>query len=157
MENPLHQAAFSKLQALPVPMAFGEVFTALQQGTIDAGENSLENIYTQNFNEVAKHVTLSGHGFGFVALCLSEKSWGKIPEEYHAALMEAGRLSAEYEMGIMREANEEAKDKMKNFGVTIYEIDRAPLMEACASIPQEFKNMLPQEYMREIDRLKTLK
>ena len=154
METPIHQAAFTALGAMPTPMAFGEVFTALQQGTIDAAENSLDNIYSQNFHEVTKHVTLSGHVSGFVVCCMSEKSWEKIPEEYHEAITEAGRISAEYEAELMKKSNDEAQAKLEEAGVTIHEIDRAPLEAACASLADEFAEDLPEEYMTEIENLK---
>lgn len=154
METEIHQAAFSALGAMPTPMAFGEVFTALQQGTIDAAENSLDNIYSQNFHEVAKHVTLSGHVFGFVVLCISEKSWEKIPEEYHEAIQEAGKISAEYEAELMKTSNDEAQAKLEEAGVTIHEIDRTVLEEACSGLKEQFSDVLPEEYMTEIENLK---
>ncbi|MFA6506302.1 MAG: DctP family TRAP transporter solute-binding subunit, partial [Treponemataceae bacterium] len=61
MQNPLHLAAWKALGANPTPMAFSEVFTAMQQKTIDGQENPIPTIYLQKFNEVQKYATLSGH------------------------------------------------------------------------------------------------
>lgn len=61
MENPVHLAAFRALGANPTPMPFGELFTSLQQRTIDGQENPLTTIYLQKFYEVQKYTTLTNH------------------------------------------------------------------------------------------------
>lgn len=63
MENPLHIAAFKGMGANPTPIAFGELFTALQQKTVDAQENPVAVIFTSKFNEVQDYLTLTGHVF----------------------------------------------------------------------------------------------
>jgi tripartite ATP-independent transporter DctP family solute receptor len=61
MENPVHVAAYKGLGIVTTPMAFPEVFTALQTGTIDGQENPLSVILAANFDQVQKHITLTGH------------------------------------------------------------------------------------------------
>ena len=61
MENPIHMAAFQVMGADPTPMAFGELFTALQQGTIDAQENPLSVITSSRFNEVQDYLSMTEH------------------------------------------------------------------------------------------------
>ena len=61
MENPVHVAAYKSLGIVTTPMAFPEVFTALQQGTVDGQENPLSVIMAANFDQVQKHLTLTGH------------------------------------------------------------------------------------------------
>jgi len=60
LENPVHVAAFKSLGIVPTPMAFPEVFTALQQGTVDVQENPLSVIMAAKFDQVQKHVSLVG-------------------------------------------------------------------------------------------------
>ncbi|MEG0378126.1 MAG: TRAP transporter substrate-binding protein [Eubacterium sp.] len=154
MENKLHQKAFTDLGALPVPMPFGEVFTGLQQGTIDAAENSLDSIYSQKFYEATKNVTLTDHAFGFVVLCMSDLSFNKIPKEYQQAVQDAASKSVDFQVETMKKANEEAKSKLEAEGVTIHKIDREELKKACGDIETEYKNMLPEEYLKEIKNTK---
>jgi len=61
IQNPVHIEAWKTLGANPVPMAFGEVFTALQQGTIDGQENPYEMIYSNSLFEVQKYMILTRH------------------------------------------------------------------------------------------------
>lgn len=61
MENTIHMASFTAWGADPTPMAFGEVYTSLQQGTIDGCEIPLETIYQNKMYEVANHITMTGH------------------------------------------------------------------------------------------------
>ena len=61
MENPVHVAAYKGLGIVTTPMAFPEVFTALQQGTVDGQENPLSVIMASKFDQVQKYLTLTGH------------------------------------------------------------------------------------------------
>ena len=61
MENPVHIAAYKGFGIITTPMAFPEVFTALQQGTVDGQENPLPVIISAKFDQVQKHLTLTGH------------------------------------------------------------------------------------------------
>src|SRR5947199_296368 len=61
MENPLHIQAYRQFGILPTAMAFTEVFTALQQGTVDAQENPLSVITSAKLDQVQKYLTLTGH------------------------------------------------------------------------------------------------
>ena len=61
MENPVHIQAYKQFGIIPTPMAFTEVFTALQQGTVDGQENPLSVISAAKFVQVQKHITLTGH------------------------------------------------------------------------------------------------
>lgn len=71
---PVHVAAFKALGANPASIAWGELFTALQQGTVDGAENPFENIVDARLYEVQKHIALSGHAFEFVNFVTSENS-----------------------------------------------------------------------------------
>src|SRR5690606_33452452 len=59
MENPIHMAAFQAFGANPTPISFNELFTALQQGTVDAQENPVAIIFTSKFSEVQKYLSLT--------------------------------------------------------------------------------------------------
>lgn len=61
MENDLHIAAFNAMGAIATPMASGDVFTGLQQGTIDAAENAIANLIANRYYEITKNVTWTNH------------------------------------------------------------------------------------------------
>ena len=74
MENKVHQAAFRQLGADATPMAWGEVFTSLQQGLLDAQENPIPIIYTFKLNEVQKYISLTGHVYSPAPILMSRKA-----------------------------------------------------------------------------------
>ncbi len=82
MENPIHITAFETLGAAPTPMAWPEVISALQQGTIDGQENPLSVITSAKLSEVQKYLTLSGHVYSPAMLLVSKQLWeGMSPED----------------------------------------------------------------------------
>ncbi|WP_274424172.1 TRAP transporter substrate-binding protein [Chelativorans sp. YIM 93263] len=85
MENPTHITAFEALGAAPTPMAWPEVISALEQGTIDGQENPLSVITSANLSEVQEHLTLSGHVYSPAMLLVSKQLWdGMTPEDQEA-------------------------------------------------------------------------
>ena len=77
MENPIHLAAWKALGANPTPMAFGELFSAMQQKVVDGQENPWGTIYLQNFPEVQDYTTDTGHVYSPFVLLISKKFWGQ--------------------------------------------------------------------------------
>ena len=70
-ENPIHIAAFRQIGILPTPMAWPEVATALQQGTIDGQENPLSVITSAKLSQMQKHLALTGHVYGPALVLMS--------------------------------------------------------------------------------------
>jgi tripartite ATP-independent transporter DctP family solute receptor len=81
MENPIHITAFQTLGAAPTPMAWPEVISALQQGTIDGQENPLSVITSAKLSEVQKYLTVSGHVYSPAMLLVSEQLWNSLSAE----------------------------------------------------------------------------
>ncbi len=79
--NPVHLEAFKDLGANPTPIAWSELFTALQQNVVDGAENPFRNIMDARLYEVQKHLTLSGHAFEFVCYFTSESFYQGLPED----------------------------------------------------------------------------
>ncbi|HRV99730.1 MAG TPA: DctP family TRAP transporter solute-binding subunit, partial [Aminobacteriaceae bacterium] len=75
MENPIHLAAFRTMGANPTPMAFGELFSAMQQKVVDGQENPWGTIFLQNFFEVQKYATDTGHVYSPFVLLIWKKFW----------------------------------------------------------------------------------
>ena len=88
---PLFIDVWKALGASPRPMAFSEVFTSLQNGTIDAQENPLALIRSANFYEVQKYVNLTDHVRSWIYLTISEITWKKLSSEQQQAVMEAAQ------------------------------------------------------------------
>lgn len=94
MENPVHMEAFTALGILPTPMAFPELFTALQQGTVDGQENPIGVITGAKFSEVQGYMSLTNHVYSPALIILSGVVWDGLDEADRAAFREAARIGA---------------------------------------------------------------
>lgn len=97
MQNPVYVDTFKALGANAVPMAWGEVLTALQQGTVDGQENPVNVIYAFKLYEVQKYLSMTRHAYAPMVIMFSLKKWNKIPEKYQKILQDAAQKAAEYE------------------------------------------------------------
>jgi len=93
---PLFVEAWKAVGAIPVVMAFSEVFTALQQGVIDAQENPYDLIYSASFYEVQKYVNETEHVIGWVWTVLGKKQFESLPKEQQKAVLEAAQEAQKY-------------------------------------------------------------
>ena len=80
MENPVHVAAYKGFGIITTPMAFPEVFTALQQGTVDGQENPLPVIMSAKFDQVQKHLSLTGHVYSPCIFLMNKASFDKLSD-----------------------------------------------------------------------------
>jgi tripartite ATP-independent transporter DctP family solute receptor len=90
MQNPVFIEMFSSLGGSPVPMAWGEVFTAMQQGTVDGLEIPASVVNSNNFAEVAKYLSFTRHTYSAVHLLMSERSFEGLPADVQQAVLDAG-------------------------------------------------------------------
>ncbi len=89
MENPIHIAAFKQLGARPTPIAWPELYAALQQGVVDGEENPLSNIITAKFFPVQKYLSLTGHVYAPTIIVMSPAAWKKLSND-DKAIIKAG-------------------------------------------------------------------
>ncbi len=130
---PAYQMFPEATGANPTPMAFAEVYLALQQGVVDAQENPLPTIQFKKFYEVQSNINLTGHITNSLAVVVSPVTLGKMGDDGQAlidALAEAA--SATSDEIVQSEA--ELADWFREQGVTVNEVDRAPFMAAVAPL-----------------------
>ena len=130
MQNQYHMAAFQSFGAMPTAMAYNEVFTALQQGTIDACENAVSNCLSNGYYEVTKNVTYSHHAFTYVPVMISDKAWKKLPKDLQDEFMEGCKEGYVAERQYLKEENDKAVTELKKKGVKFWNIDMDQLRKA---------------------------
>lgn len=154
MQNPYHMAAFESFGAIPTPMAAGEQFTALQQGTIDACENAVSNCLNNGFYEVTKHITYTNHAFVYIVVSMSDNAWNNIPEDMRPAVLEAIKRGYNTERELLKQANDKATVVLREqHGVTFHEIDVAELQNAYHKLAAERNYTFDPEWQEAIDRV----
>lgn len=122
---PLFLNTWSALGAAPTPMAFSEVFTSLQNGTIEAQENPLALIKSANFNEVQTHINMTEHVRSWIYLTISELSWAKLSEADQKAVIEAAARAQAYERELFLADENALVADLTAKGVTFVEVDKA--------------------------------
>ncbi len=125
LENQLQLDAYEAVGANPTPMAFPEVFTALQQGTLDATAQTPAVIYSQNFYEVQDYLADTWHFYAPAPLLISEQTFEELPEDLQEVAREAAEEATHYQRQlIIDEEERELEILEEEHGMTINEVDR---------------------------------
>ena len=131
MENPVHMEAFSKIGILPTPMAFPELFTALQQGTVDGQENPIGVIVSAKFSEVQKYLSLTNHVYSPAVIIVSPSIWDGLSDEEKTAFKEAGKAAAKAMREKVRADAESGVETLRSQGMEVVtDVDRAAFEKA---------------------------
>ena len=91
MENKVHMDGYRTFGILPTPMAFPELFGALQQGTVDGQENPIPVILASKFSQVQKHLSLTGHVYSPALLLMSPRTWNKLSDADKKVFLDAAK------------------------------------------------------------------
>ena len=121
-ENPMHIAFFRAIGANPTPINWGELYSALQQGTVVAQENPLVLIEEARFYEVQKYVSMTRQVYEPTMLITSKIWFDSLPEDLQKVVREAGRLFCAAERELINEEEKAAWGKLEKHGMKINEL-----------------------------------
>lgn len=121
--NVIQIKGFEALGTTPTPMALGDVYTALQQGTIDGLENPIPVLYNGKFHEVAKYLILDAHVRNFTTWLTGASTFDKLSDEQKEILKSTGDEAGQYASQLVEEAEAADVEKMKSEGVTVLDVD----------------------------------
>lgn len=150
--NTIQCKGFEVLGATPTPMALGDVYTSLNQKTIDGLENPLAVLYDGKFHEVAKYLVLDGHVKNFTTWVCGTIWFNTLTEEQQGWLIETGNQAGLYNNELQAEADATYLQKLKDEGVTVKELteeERDAFVEAAQSFytdSEVTKNWSPNLY-----------
>ncbi|TVP49049.1 MAG: TRAP transporter substrate-binding protein [Halomonas sp.] len=156
MENPVHLAIWQALGANPTPMAFGELFSAMEQGVVDGQENPWSTILTSNFHEVQDYGTETRHVYTPFIMMLSERTWDRMAPEYQELVLEAARQSAAYEIQLSAEYDDWSRDQLEERGMQITRLDDeqlAAFQEAVQPVYTEWAPRIGEELISDIQQI----
>ena len=122
---PSYVVAWQALGAKPTPMAFSEVFTSLQQGTVEAQENPLAMIRSANFQEVQDYLNLTGHVISWGYVVIGETQFQELPEKYKHIFNEAVKDMQEYEHQLFLKKEKMLRVELEQLGMEFVEVDQA--------------------------------
>ena len=140
-EIPVYVEAWRALGASPTPMAFPEVFTALQQGAIDGQENPLGTIWGNSFYDVQKYLNLTTHVRGNGWMVASETFWQTLSGEDQQLLQQAADEAATFADGEIAKQETDLLGKLKEKGMTVVELDTTPFSDIVwENVPSKFED-----------------
>ena len=160
--NPVFLETFKALKANPVPMNFGELYTALENKTVDGQENPYTVILSNKFYEVQKYVSATNHAFTQNILLVSKKFWDKLSPEEQKMMREAVAETRDYQREQTRIQAEKALTELKAKGMTFNEIapaENARMQQATKAVAERFSADFDQSKVKlfnaELERLRT--
>src|SRR6516162_9272294 len=125
--SPSYIALFRALGAAPTPMAFGEVYTALQQGVIDGAENDAVTYITTKHMEVARNLALTSHMMLANTFFISERVWQRLPDDLKEVLKKASLEARTTVTAERAKRDAKALDDIRVAGINVTQPDLAPL------------------------------
>ncbi len=137
--SPSALAMVTALGGSPTPLAYGELYTALQQGLIDAAENNLTALTLSRHGEVAKFYSEDEHTMIPDVLVISSKVWDKLSEKDRAAIQKAADESMLEMKKLWAESEKEERAKAEKMGVTFVQPDKGPFRDAVKGMYDDLK------------------
>ncbi len=153
MQNPIFLDTFRRLGANPVPMAFGEVFTALETGAVDGQENPLPLIEATKFYEVQKYVTLTRHAYSPTPVLMSKQVWDGLNGDEQALLQTCAAEARGAQVTRSREAVAEATEELQAQGMEFSELSDDEMAKLRALVQPVYETSLEAVGPENFERL----
>lgn len=138
------------LGAIPTPIPFGELYSALQQGVVDGQENPIVTITSMKFYEVQKQVGLTEHTYTALPVLASKKWWDTLKPAQRDVIAASVKESVPLQRKAVGGQVDEGIAFLKTQGVTINTVDKAKFMEATKDVPKLTADQVPLEFVQRI-------
>ena len=152
MENPIHIEAYRQFGIQPTPMAFTEVYTALQQGTVDGQENPLSVITSAKLDQVQKNLSMTGHVYSPAIILMNKAQWDKLAPADREVFLAAAREAVKVNRARVDADERKAIAELRAKGMVVIEyVDKSKFQAALAPVYADFGKRFGQD---NIDRIK---
>ncbi len=149
-ENPIHIAAFRQMGILATPMAWPEVATALQQGTIDGQENPLSVIVSAKLPQLQKYLSLTAHVYGPALVLMSPAAYDGLSDADKQQFKEAGLAAAQAMRAYVDDIEKSGVDAVKAEGMQVNTVDHAAFAKAVEPVYPQYYKQFGQELVEAI-------
>ena len=153
-ETTLMMDTMSALGAEPTPISYSELYSSIQTGVVDGGENGYPGYDSNKFYEVAPYYLLDGHTFSPGVILMAEARWNELSEEDQALLREAGKQASAWNKEQIETEEAELRKSLEEKGVTIIDVpaeDMAKAQEACKSVWEGYSEGVEDELAAIVD------
>ncbi|MNS69360.1 2,3-diketo-L-gulonate-binding periplasmic protein YiaO precursor [compost metagenome] len=148
---------FTALGANPAPLAFGELYSALQQKVFDAQENPLSIIYTSSFFEVQKYLSLTGHVWGPASLIISKPVWNRISADDKKVVQAAADKWRDAQRKMITDGDQQFVAQLKEKGMQVNEVDKAAFAAAVQPVWKTYSVTYGPELMALVQKYREAK
>ena len=150
--DPVMNGLVEGLGATPTVVSFNELYSALQTGVVDGAEQPIANYASNAFPEVANNLILDGHTLGAVQVVITDNAWNKLTANQQEAVMEAGRLSQEFNASLSEDEENRVLEELKADGCNVVDVpDKTEWQEACAQVITDNTKGLEDLYQQLVD------
>ncbi len=150
LQSPIYIEMFRSLGGNAVPMAWGETFTAVQQGAIDGLEIPLGIIDQNKYYEVTKYLSLTGHIYSMIGLLIAKRSLDRLPAELKTAVTEAGAEATKIQRTANATAQATFRDNLAKQGMIINTLeDKAAFRRGVLPMYESFRGQIGADIIRD--------
>jgi len=154
MKSQVSMNMVSALGGSPTPVAWGELFSDLQQGVVDGAENNPPSFVSNHQDEVCKQFSFDRHTRVPDVLLISTKTWNSLSDRDKTIINQAVKQASQYERKLWKQRTQKAVATMKKDGVKVHYPDRKPFMQKTEAMRQRYAKTSIGPLMKEIEAVK---
>jgi tripartite ATP-independent transporter DctP family solute receptor len=143
LQSPGYVSAFRALGANPTPLAYSELYLAVQQGVVDGGDTPPDQFVKDKFLEVAKNYSLTRINDQAIVFLMSKAVMDKLPKDAQDAILAAAKQAAQYDIKLYKDDTDKALQEIERKGVHIIHVDTKPWIEATNAIRADLISKIP--------------
>ena len=140
MESPLMVNTVNAMGGSATPMSYSELYTALEQGVLDGGENAAGNVLNDRFYEVSNYLSMTQHFRPPGVVAISKATWDGLTEEQQKVLIEEGARLQDYEIALTAEVGAKALEELKAKGMKVNDADVEAFRARMGPVYEDFKS-----------------
>ncbi|MDW5470383.1 DctP family TRAP transporter solute-binding subunit [Staphylococcus equorum] len=137
------------LDAIPTPISFSELYSALDQGVVDGQENPLPTIASQKLYEVQKYISLTNHTYTPAVILMNQDYYKNLSEQEKKIVNESVEESTKYQRKYIADQEQKIKKQLKNEGMVITEVNRDEFKKNTNDVQSEINDQVPKSIIRQ--------
>lgn len=154
MEDPYYLSTWQSLGAIPTPLPFGEVYTALQTGLVDGAEGAINTYVSKKFYESAPNVAMVNYVYSVQPLHIAESRWRRLSDQQKQWVMEAAKASATHERQIILDEERAMEKTLASHDVKVTRPEIGPMRQAVAPVYEKFRREFGDEAYALVEQIR---
>jgi len=154
MNSKTAMAMITAMGGAPTPIAWGELYTSLQQGVVDGAENNPPSFYTNRHHEVCKFLSMDGHTRIPDILLINENIWNALPNRVQQWVQQAADESSLFQRELWQVKTNEALEEVQKEGVQVFYPDQGPFVETVKPLLESYRDTPTGDLLEQIRSVK---